>query len=102
MNILFFLTPKATCKYLYDDYTIRQAIEKMEAPGYAALMRKLMEVSRIIAQCGGNVVAVHHERGDTESINGCFLRVGMETRNYEHVQQITQALRSAGFKLIEK
>ncbi|MBE6932914.1 MAG: CBS domain-containing protein [Ruminococcaceae bacterium] len=37
MNILFFLTPKATCKYLYDDYTIRQAIEKMEATGYAAL-----------------------------------------------------------------
>ncbi len=71
-------------------------IELTDKPG------QLMEVSRIIAQCGGNVVAVYHERGATESINGCFLRVGMETRNYEHVQQITQALRSAGFKLIEK
>lgn len=37
MNILFFLTPKATCSYLYDDYNIRQGIEKMEATGYAAL-----------------------------------------------------------------
>ena len=36
-NILFFLTPKAMCKVLYDDYTIRQALEKMEAAGYAAI-----------------------------------------------------------------
>ena len=36
-NILFFLTPKAMCAYLYDDYTIRQAIEKMEVAGYAAI-----------------------------------------------------------------
>ncbi len=36
-NILFFLTPKAMCAHLYDDYTIRQALEKMEAAGYAAL-----------------------------------------------------------------
>lgn len=36
-NILFFLTPKAMCAYLYDDYSIRQALEKMEAAGYAAI-----------------------------------------------------------------
>jgi CBS domain-containing protein len=36
-NILFFLTPKAMCAFVYDDYTIRQALEKMEAAGYAAL-----------------------------------------------------------------
>ena len=36
-NILFFLTPKAMCSYVYDDYTIRQALEKMEGAGYAAL-----------------------------------------------------------------
>ena len=36
-NILFFLTPKAMCSYLYDDYTIRQALEKMESCGFAAL-----------------------------------------------------------------
>ena len=36
-NILFFLTPKAMCASLYDDYTPRQALEKMEAAGYAAL-----------------------------------------------------------------
>lgn len=36
-NILFFLTPKALCAFLYDDYTVRQALEKMEAAHYAAL-----------------------------------------------------------------
>ncbi len=36
-NILFFLTPKAMCSFVYDDYSIRQALEKMEAAGYAAL-----------------------------------------------------------------
>ena len=37
MNILFFLTPKASCAFLEDDFTIRQALEKMEAIGYAAV-----------------------------------------------------------------
>ena len=36
-NILFFLKPKAMCAFLLDDYTIRQALEKMESAGYAAL-----------------------------------------------------------------
>ena len=36
-NILFFLMPKTMCAYVYDDYTIRQALEKMESAGYAAL-----------------------------------------------------------------
>ena len=70
-------------------------IELADKPG------QLMEVSRIIAQCGGNVISVHHERnGATESINGCYLRLSLETRNYDHVQQITQALRDAGFKIV--
>lgn len=37
MNLLFFLTPKATCAYLYNDYTLRQALERMENSGYTAL-----------------------------------------------------------------
>lgn len=36
-SILFFLTPKAMCSVLYDDYTIRQALEKMESAGYASI-----------------------------------------------------------------
>ena len=70
-------------------------IELVDKPG------QLKDVSRIIADCGGNVTNVHHERaGDTESINGCYLRIGMETRNYEHVQQIINALKKEGFKIV--
>ena len=36
-NILFSLTPKAMCAFLYDDYTVRQALEKMEVAGYSSL-----------------------------------------------------------------
>ena len=36
-NILFFMTPKAMCQFLYDDFTIRQALEKMETAKMAAL-----------------------------------------------------------------
>ena len=36
-NILFFLTPKPMCAFLYDDYTVRQALEKMEVSQHAAL-----------------------------------------------------------------
>lgn len=36
-NILFFLTPKAMCAFLHDDFTVRQALERMETAGYAAL-----------------------------------------------------------------
>ena len=68
-------------------------IELIDKPG------QLKEISRIIADCGGNVTGVHYEKGDTESVNGCFLRIEMETRDFDHVDLITQTLRREGFKL---
>ncbi len=69
-------------------------IELIDKPG------QLKEISRIIADCGGNVTGVHYEKGNTESVNGCFLRIEMETRDFEHVNLITQTLRDEGFKLV--
>ncbi len=37
MNILFYLTPKANCEVLYDDESIREALERMELSGFGAL-----------------------------------------------------------------
>lgn len=37
MNVLFFLTPKAELSYVYDDETLRQALEKMEYHRYTAI-----------------------------------------------------------------
>ena len=69
-------------------------IELIDKPG------QLKEISRIIADCGGNVTSVHYEKGNTESVNGCFLRIEMETRDFEHVNLITKTLRDEGFKLV--
>ena len=37
MNVLFFLTPKGNCAYIYDDFTIRQALERMEQNRFASI-----------------------------------------------------------------
>ena len=37
MNILFFITPKSETAYLYDDCSLRQAIEKIEYHKYTAV-----------------------------------------------------------------
>lgn len=69
-------------------------IELMDKPG------QLVEVSRVIASLGGNVVSVYHERsGELEDINGCELRIKIETRNAEHIQQIKEQLQKQGFQL---
>ncbi|MDE7231048.1 MAG: threonine ammonia-lyase [Oscillospiraceae bacterium] len=72
-------------------------IELVDKPG------QLVGVSKIIADLGGNVTAVHHERadGNENSINGCFLRIQLETRNFEHLEQIRKALKDAGFKVLD-
>ena len=69
-------------------------IELIDKPG------QLKEISRIIADCGGNVTGVHYEKGNTESVNGCYLRIEMETRDYNHVKLITKSLRGEGFKIV--
>lgn len=37
MNILFFLTPKINVEYIYDDFSLRQTVEKMEHHKYTAI-----------------------------------------------------------------
>lgn len=37
MNIAFFMQPKVQVAYLYNDFTVRQALEKMKHHGYSAI-----------------------------------------------------------------
>lgn len=70
-------------------------VELVDKPG------QLVDVSKIIAKCGGNVTGVLHERSNEGSaINGCYLRIQIETRNFEHIEQIKNELKDAGFKII--
>ena len=62
---------------------------------------QLQQVSEIISSYGGNVVGVHHDRADANmAINSCYLRITMETRDHQQVEEIRQALKAAGFRLM--
>lgn len=70
-------------------------IELVDKPG------QLLTVSKIIAEAGANIIAVHHERANTgSSVTGCYLRITMETRDFAHVEEIKNALKNKGFKLV--
>ena len=71
-------------------------IESPDRPG------QLFQISRVIAENGGNIVAVHHDRSNTNTnITGCFMHIDMETRNFEHIKKIKEAITKAGFKIWE-
>ena len=75
--------------------TCNLCIELMDKPG------QLREVSTIFAELGANVISVHHERASEKmNINGCFLRIVLETKNYDHIAQIKSALIEAGFRIV--
>ena len=37
MNLAYYLTPKSSVAFLYDDYTFRQGLEKMRHHGYSVI-----------------------------------------------------------------
>jgi len=70
-------------------------IELLDRPG------ELKKISSIIADLGANVVRVNHNYGGENSdINGCYLKISLETRNHEHLRQIREALIKEKYKLI--
>lgn len=74
--------------------TYSLTIELLDKPG------QLKGVADTIADAGGNIISVHHERASEGSdINGCYLRLVMETRNFEHIAAITNALTERGYNI---
>ena len=62
---------------------------------------QLSGVCNVVAQQGGNVISVAHERINTSSaINGCTIRMELETRDHDHIKSIRQALTDAGYKVM--
>ncbi|MCL2125248.1 MAG: threonine ammonia-lyase [Oscillospiraceae bacterium] len=71
-------------------------IEMLDKPG------QLKEVSTIIADLGANVTKVmHNPGGENTDIIGCYLHISMETRNRNHFLEIKQAIKNAGYLIIE-
>lgn len=62
---------------------------------------ELKGVAEIIANLGGNIISVLHERNNnTSNVTACFLRLVMETRNAEHIELIRIALQEAGYSIV--
>lgn len=63
---------------------------------------QLTAVTGCIAENGGNIKTVYHERGsDPTSINACRLDILVETRNKDHIEKIDSELTEKGYKLIK-
>ena len=63
---------------------------------------QLMGVSQVIAQLGANVVSVNYDSTDLDmNITDCYLKIGVETRDYQHIAQVKQALKDAGFEVCD-
>lgn len=63
---------------------------------------QLSGVSQIIADQGANVVSVNYDSTDLDmNITDCYLKIGVETRNFEHIVSVKKALMDAGFKVCE-
>lgn len=63
---------------------------------------QLADVSKIISQTGANVTSVNYDSTDLDmNITDCYLRIGVETRDYAHVVAIKTALKEAGFEVCD-
>ncbi|MBD5241715.1 MAG: threonine ammonia-lyase [Paramuribaculum sp.] len=62
---------------------------------------QLSKVCSVLGDLGANILSVQHERNSTNTqINGCTLRVEMETRNHNHINEIKKGLTDAGFEVV--
>lgn len=63
---------------------------------------QLAEVSKLISQTGANVTSVNYDSTDLDmNITDCYLRIGVETRDYAHVVAIKKTLKDAGFEVCD-
>ncbi len=74
--------------------TLQVALE--DKPG------QLVDVSRIVAECGANVISVVHNMGNAgTAVTSCTLTLGLETRDAAQIAEIRARLAEAGFALVE-
>ena len=70
-------------------------VELLDKPG------QLRDVSTIIADLGANVIRVRHNQGgEGTDINDCYLKLTMETRDFEHFYAVKNALIEHGYNIL--
>ncbi|MDO4406600.1 MAG: threonine ammonia-lyase [Eubacteriales bacterium] len=72
--------------------TLSIQVNLVDKPG------QLQGVANCIADAGGNVTYINHEKATEDmSITDAYLRITMETKNFEHIDEILTALSDNGF-----
>lgn len=62
---------------------------------------QLLGVSQIVSECGANVVSVFHGHSDANTaVTSCTLTIGLETRDFEQIEEIKRRLTEEGFTLV--
>lgn len=63
---------------------------------------QLSGVCQVLGENGANIISVTHERNShVTSINGCIIRVEVETRNNEHIDILCKALSEKGYHVVK-
>lgn len=62
---------------------------------------QLSGVCNVIGEHNGNIISVSHERINTSTqINGCTIRIELETRDAKHIDELREALKNSGYKVM--
>ncbi|MDE5916126.1 MAG: threonine ammonia-lyase, partial [Duncaniella sp.] len=62
---------------------------------------QLAGVCHVLGENGANIISVTHERNShITSINGCLIRVEVETRNNDHIEILRNALTEKGYHVV--
>ncbi len=62
---------------------------------------QLLGVSQIVSECGANVVSVFHGHSDANTaVTSCTLTIGLETRDFQQIEEIKRRLTEEGFTLV--
>jgi threonine dehydratase len=63
----------------------------------------LLQMLQVIAQSGANILSVNHAREDKLSdVEACIVSMVLETRNAAHIEEISRALTSHGYTLLNE
>ena len=61
---------------------------------------QLSGVCKAVADAGGNVISVNHERiNGSSEITGCTIRMELETRDHAHIEELRKHLTEAGYNV---
>lgn len=70
-------------------------IQLKDTPG------QFSDAIQCVAKLGANVISAQHERlAANGDIDTCYLKMELETRNFEHIQSIKSTLHGNGFNII--